>query len=226
MDARTTPCRKRTSEPASSISARRSVSTASRPVKWSSSATSAARARVASGPSTAAASASARAPGVSRSRRRAVARPTDSEPSPTRRAGSDWPSSPAARALASSAFTRKGTPPDSAPSASRKPSDASRKPSAWAIDANPVRRQRREALHPRERHRLEAVRQVGVGARLAAGARADDHHGQLLQALRQVQQQLERGPVDPLEVVHGDQRHAPLGESPDEAPHAVERRVG
>ena len=73
---------------ASSISARRSVSAASRPVKWSSSATSTHAVRVASGPSTAAASASARAPSGSRWRRRPVARPTDSDPRPTRRSAS------------------------------------------------------------------------------------------------------------------------------------------
>ena len=137
MDARTIPWRKRSPGVASNSSARRSVSAASRPVKWSSSATSAARARVASGPSTAAASASARAPGGSRSRRRAVARPTDSDPIPTSPRGSDWPSSPASLALARSAFTRKGTPPDSLARVSRKSSAASGKPSSWASRAIP-----------------------------------------------------------------------------------------
>jgi hypothetical protein len=91
--------------------------------------------------------------------------------------------------------------------------------------ADSARAQRREPLYPREWYRLQPIRQVGVGSDLAARASTDDHHCQPLQALSQVQEELERAPVDPLQVVNGDQRHAPLGESTDQAPHAVESRL-
>jgi hypothetical protein len=91
--------------------------------------------------------------------------------------------------------------------------------------ADPVRGQRRKALDLRKGYRLEPVGQVGVRSGFAAGAGADDHHRHALQALSQVEEELDRAPVDPLQVVDGDQRHAPLGESADQAPHAVERRL-
>ena len=53
---------------------------------------------------------------------------------------------------------------------------------------------------------LQPVRQVGVRPGLAGRPRAGDHDGEVLEALGEVEQELERGAIRPLEVVDRDQR--------------------
>ena len=161
--------------PASRISARRSVSTASRPVKWSSPPPRPrgrgccpdrapprprrGRGRLGS---------AARAGGWSRGARTRSRDPRDAL-APRRRR------SPAL-ALARSAFTRNGTPPELAASGPQEDVGWRRRsPRASRAPRIPSALSGEQPLDPRQRHRLQPVRQVGVRPGFAAGARADDH---------------------------------------------------
>ena len=114
---------------------------------------------------------------------------------------------PPARSRAAPSRGTAPRPDSLAQASSRKSSAASGKPSSRASSA---RSRPRSSGASRSTCAsgtgFEPVREVGVRPGLAGGARADDHDGEILQALREVQQQLERGPVHPLEVVDGDQR--------------------
>ena len=149
---------------------------------------------------------------------------TGSEARPATRAASS-PPRPAARALASSPFTRKGTPPGRRGHRLHELRRGVGEPLVRGHLLHAVLVQGGQHLDAGERAGLDAVGQVRVGSRLPAGARAGDHQPQVLEALREVHEQLQRLAVHPLEVVHGHQHHLILGQPAHEPRQPMEHGV-